>query len=431
MAGVSGQFGIRLHRGPHYPRSKRTRESCQESYQRFCTTYPELVVPHEESIYAYGEVDADGCPSKVSSQQFADVCREFGETRSIDLGVRDFKGVDFAYSLEEPSVAVGAWLRSFFEQRLADKQVPVLTYADVKSIDTCRAGGSITKVIRFTSTRIQRWLYAACASPLALSCCEVDFVVNATGYQSLIPPKLYRQPPAELETFYQVCLALRYVDTRSGSKPMSFIVMDGWFPCLMPLIESAEEAPTSRPSRGFSRDPESVERDSLNQPRQQEYILTHGSHTILGSFYSPEAAQNFYDNQLSDAYVSTHVRTPTESEVTRFWPSFLQRFTYNGWKGAVLAKPCTQTELRSSLVFEKDSIVYVFPGKISNIFSACDEVMQLFESRHSRDHDNIVFDEDSGCSFTKNGSLHCSQEELKTKPGGGSRSTCELGPHVP
>lgn len=28
FSGTSGKFGIRLHRGPHYPRSKMTRDNC-------------------------------------------------------------------------------------------------------------------------------------------------------------------------------------------------------------------------------------------------------------------------------------------------------------------------------------------------------------------------------------------------------------------
>ncbi len=77
--GTSGQFGIRLHSGPHYPRSAATRESCRRGGAEFKQHYPELVVPHQYSIYALGTLDADKNPSKVSQKNFESVCHESPE----------------------------------------------------------------------------------------------------------------------------------------------------------------------------------------------------------------------------------------------------------------------------------------------------------------------------------------------------------------
>ena len=60
--GVSGDFGQRLHKGPHYPRSFETRESCRRSHNEFLERYPELVVKHEYSTYALGITDSIGNP---------------------------------------------------------------------------------------------------------------------------------------------------------------------------------------------------------------------------------------------------------------------------------------------------------------------------------------------------------------------------------
>lgn len=64
--GISGRFGIRLHAGPHYPRSEKTRKSCREGFAEFANTYPELVVKHAYSIYGLGTLDANNEPPQNS-----------------------------------------------------------------------------------------------------------------------------------------------------------------------------------------------------------------------------------------------------------------------------------------------------------------------------------------------------------------------------
>lgn len=431
MSGVSGQFGIRLHRGPHYPRSKRTRESCQESFDRFCATYPELVVQHEESVYACGKRDADDSPSKVSALDFAEVCKESGEPEAIDLEKRGFKELECAYNINEPSVVVGERLRSFFERQLADApRLRVLTSAEVKWVETCKKGQRKSKKICYAANAIQRLLYKAFTIQSVLSECEVDFVINATGFQALIPPSLLQNLPANLQIVYQVCLALRYKDTMPRILPISFIVMDGWFPCLMPLIHSTGDKEGS--AEGDSSSNLSSRRPSRSEdvPRQRDYILTHGSYTIRGSFPTFQAATNFYENQLSDEHVSGTTVKATQADMERFWPGFTERFKYDGWHGAVLAKPRTQTELRTALVFEKDQEIYVFPGKISNVFSACDEVLQLMGGLSVQSDGGLMLDEKSGCHFVEGGALHLARDEIKRHPGRESRNTSNLRPHA-
>ena len=86
----------------------------------------------------------------------------------------------------------------------------------------------------------------------------------------------------------------------------------------------------------------------------RDYILTHGSYTILGSFPQPGQAQSLLDRISEDSTVTPQIRTAAEDEMTRFWPSFKERFVYRGWQGTVLAKLRTHSEFRSSVVFEKE-----------------------------------------------------------------------------
>ena len=100
FSGCSGIFGIRLHRGPHYPRSKSTRKGCHADFERFCKTYPEIVKHPRDSIYAYGERDAEGRPSRVSANIFEEVCFETEECQKIDVEAKGIRGVISAYDLD-------------------------------------------------------------------------------------------------------------------------------------------------------------------------------------------------------------------------------------------------------------------------------------------------------------------------------------------
>ncbi len=114
FSGISGLFGIRLHRGPHYPRSKETREACHKGFIKFNEDYPKLINDHAYSIYGLGNKDATGKPPKVTVKQFSAVCQEFGNAREIQPEKWNFKNLDYAVDIDEPSVVVGKPLRRFF-----------------------------------------------------------------------------------------------------------------------------------------------------------------------------------------------------------------------------------------------------------------------------------------------------------------------------
>ncbi|KAL8676147.1 MAG: hypothetical protein Q9186_007301 [Xanthomendoza sp. 1 TL-2023] len=361
-SGVSGEFGIRLHRGPHYPRSEGTRQNARACFDRFREAYPELVVDHEEAIYAHGVSDALGQPSKVSTAAFRAVCYENAQCEEVDPKTLGLNDVSAAFKLDEPSVVIGSKLRAALAHRLLSSFVNVRFGCEVNST-TQDNGGVLLRTVAGASFRF-------------------DKVVNATGFQSVIPKAFAKNLPIHAEVYYQVILGLHYLDLHPSEKPISRIIMDGWFPCLMPLITD-------------------------DQRPQTDYVLTHGSHSIMASCQRLEDAEEQVGS-LTDEVVESVVRIPTEQEMSRFWPPFGERFKYVGWKGAVQAKLKTESEFRSSVTFEHDGVIYVFPGKISNVFDAEDETKFLLAG--------VGCIEQNGIRYAPSGVLAKATRELQTRP---------------
>lgn len=215
-------------------------------------------------------------------------------------------------------------------------------------------------------------------------------LINTTGYQSLLP---IERLPLDMEVTYQPCLALVYVDTQKPKtkKPFSFIVMDGAFPCVMPYLDGEDDV-------------------SSDVPRK--YILTHGTWTIIGSYKSVDEAR-YYLQQVNEKLVQERIKPNCEAEIDRFWPTFTSRFRYLKWVGNVLVKIKTSKEFRSAITFqsEKTRMIYVIPGKISNVFDAQDEIQALINPKSSKDILNI-----QSYRCVSGGSLHQASLEIKEKP---------------
>lgn len=378
FSGISGNFGIRIHAGPHYPRSLSTRISCQRGYHEFYETYPELINQHRHSIYALAKKDIDDRPSKVSLAQFKNVCHEFGFKSEIDIKKYGYneKTLLAAYDINEPSAVLGPRLRNFFEKRLTKPNIIIKYNATVDSI-----------------TRQNENCIISCDKKKH----SYDYVINATGYINLLPYKPIS--PFGIKVVYQPCLALIYEEQNFFNKPMSFIVMDGWFPCLMPYDD---------------RDVSSTE--SI----LSKYIMTHGKLTILGS-YNVYAQACFALSKVNDKFINKYVKIPAEQHMQLFWQSFSEKYKYLGWTGAVLPKIKTDREFRGTVVFQDDlsKIIYVFPGKITNIFDAGREVLKLMTSegvRYSK----------TGYNYIKYGALDLSMNEIIENISDESRVTCGL-----
>ncbi len=354
--GISGKFGIRIHAGPHYPRSLSTRKACQHGYEEFVAQYPQLVNWHDHAVYALGKVDADGKPSKVSCKEFTKVCTEFRYKAMLNISDSDYnnEAIEVAFDLDEPSAVLGPRLRGFFQSLLQERKVDVCCDAYIFNIERC---GDKIEIKGQNPYAFKR---------------KFDYVINATSYKAFLP----NHPlPFDIEVIYQPCLALFYHDKNPGDKPISFIVMDGFYPCLMPYDD----------------------RENKNEPIKK-YIMTHGKWTIMGSYKNLEEANQALA-RVDDNFVLTNIKPSCESHMSYFWLNFLKRFEYTGWESAVLAKIKTGSEFRSALVFkDPDGVIDVFPGKITSIFDAQREVLSLMQ-----DSDNTI--DYNGYSYPKHGML--------------------------
>lgn len=385
---ISGKFGIRLHSGLHYPRSEQTRIACHKGFSEFYRYYPELITPHMYSVYGLGILDESGIPSKVDKEKFAAVCRELENYSEIQPAEWGYNNLSFAVNVEEPSLVLGTPLRNFFKASLNRAGVKLL------------CNFHITEVAKGSNNRF------IVSGEQSGGCQQTSFifshVINATSYQALAPnPKKWL--PFKIEMVYQPCLALMYEYTERPlpKLPFSFIVMDGWFPCLMPYDDrtSKEEV--------FSK-----------------YIMTHGKWTILSSYETANEAKDCLAS-INDEFVSQRIIPCCERDMERFWPEFKQKFIYVTWIGAVLAKIKTEREFRSAVTFqnEENGMIYVIPGKVSNIFDVGEEVLDLVELSPKK-----VIREGEYC-YVKSGVLFAAKQEITEKPKDISQNTCELRPY--
>lgn len=377
FSGISGKFGIRIHAGQHYPRSFPTRNSCFSGYNEFCLKYKEFVNDHEYSLYAIARKDADGKPSKVSVEHFEKVCKEFkykGKVNLEDLGY-DTREVLAGYDIEEPSATLGSRLRKSFENRLKQANVNLKCDFNVSIME--KSGeytlvGKVGEVYKFAH------------------------VINATSYQALLPKSV--KLPFNMEVVYQPCLALAYRDRKpTAKKPFSQIIMDGSFPCVMPYDD----------------------RENTSEP-MDKYIMTHGKYTISASYDTPQEAQEALSH-VTESIVEEKVRMPSEEHMISCWPEFKSRFEYLGWVGAVLAKIKTNSEFRGSVVFKDPSTncIYVFPGKITNIFSSERDVKALM-SNHN------VVESKNGILYVKDSIFDQAGSEISEPRSQNSRLTCQI-----
>lgn len=391
---ISGNFGIRLHAGPHYPRSPATRHDCHKGFVEFRANYNELINDHKYSIYGLGNCDANGEKSKVNCETFAAVCKEFGNSAEIDPGHFGFINLDYAANIDEPSIAVGPRLRSFFMKHLIEIGVELFVSTEVMSV--ARKGNDI--VIETQSELTFKY----------------DNVINASGFKSLIPRNGDESLPLNMEVVYQICLAFLYrhdpkltasLLDKTGEMPWSFIVMDGWFPCVMPYDDRVD---TSVPI--------------------SKYMVTNGKWTILGSYRTREAAEEAFTT-IDRHSVETTVKNCCEKELLRFFPNFFNEFEYDSLIMKILPKIKTDREFRSAVTFQdaRNELIHIVPGKVNNIFDAEREVFAYVESDIGRTDDRFIHE--NHWRYIKGGTLHDAAEEIKDKVLK-TRNTCNLQTYV-
>lgn len=202
-----------MHKGPHYPRSEKTRERCRITHSKFCSLYPELVVEHEYAVYGLGATDAMGNAPKVGVEDFTAVCMEDPTCRLLDLPVSEYKDLLMAADMVEPSIVVGNRLRETFRSYLQRAGVTIVyNYEVLKLQETATTNMTLIGV-----KNKRRVVY------------EFEKVINASGYNSvLLNSSINENFPFSMATMYQPCIALVFEDLHPTSeKPFSFIVMDG------------------------------------------------------------------------------------------------------------------------------------------------------------------------------------------------------------
>ncbi|KAL8850122.1 MAG: hypothetical protein Q9221_004939 [Calogaya cf. arnoldii] len=121
---------------------------------------------------------------------------------------------------------------------------------------------------------------------------------------------------------------------------------------------------------------------------------------------------------LTDEVVESTIKTLAEKEMTRNRPAFGDRFVYVGWKAVSQAKLKTRSEFCSSVTFEHAGVIYVFPGKISNVFDAENETRSLLAG--------VGCTGRNGLRYASSGVLAKATRELQERPRAGEANTGEL-----
>lgn len=385
MDEISGNFGIRLHTGLHYPRSPETLESCQRGLKKFLEIYPDLVNTHDCSIYGIGKIDSKGNKSKVSAQDFEALSQKIENCSIIhDPNSLGYNQLETAIHTNEPSVVVGRKLRTKFATYL--KEANVQLHLNTEVIDIHKTEEHFLVKTRKNDDSIQEESF--------------DEVINATSFQKFLPNIEENPLPCNLNFCYQACTAFKYRDTEESKKGKAnpLMIMDGWFPCFMPYDDGEAKENESR------------------------YILTHGELTILGTCNTPAAAREVLTQSLNNPELQKKIKNQCHDELSRIWPEFATRFMdEEEWSGTVLAKPIAESEFRSAATFRApNGMIYITPGKINNIFDVENEVKDLIESNRN------LCCEERGYFYVKGGTLDKAQKELSIQPIDPTKSTVYL-----
>lgn len=116
--GASGSNPARLHRGPHYPRSYKTREACRTHTAMFMKTYGHLTRDIPNNIYAIAAED-----SMVDFGTYAQVLGSEIETLTVhNPAERGLQNVEGAIQVNERHIIIRE-AREFFTRELADVAV--------------------------------------------------------------------------------------------------------------------------------------------------------------------------------------------------------------------------------------------------------------------------------------------------------------------
>lgn len=135
--GSSGTYGIRLHAGPHYPRSPATRQACRAVLYCFRKQFPSLVLDLSTSLYGLGAEDADGLPARVTAEHFEKVCQECDKCTPVDPRESGVTGVSGLWNVDEPVLYQGRAKELFTKKLTSHRNVSVVFNHRVEHVEEC------------------------------------------------------------------------------------------------------------------------------------------------------------------------------------------------------------------------------------------------------------------------------------------------------
>lgn len=120
LNGASKTNQFRMHRGYHYPRSKKTALACKEGYETFRPFYDECMLDCFTHIYAIAK---EG--SLISPEQFTKFCEDLDlEYRLAHPNVINWKNIDVCFEVIE-SMLSPSRLREFCQRKLKDLNLDI------------------------------------------------------------------------------------------------------------------------------------------------------------------------------------------------------------------------------------------------------------------------------------------------------------------
>ncbi|OGD86265.1 hypothetical protein A2164_03765 [Candidatus Curtissbacteria bacterium RBG_13_35_7] len=121
LKAASGINQFRLHRGYHYPRSKKTALSSLKGEANFTRVFGEALIQGTENYYCIAKND-----SYTTSKQYISFCKEIGlEFKEVDLGLIDKSNIDLCIKANERLID-SVKLKSICSNNLAKSKVNLL-----------------------------------------------------------------------------------------------------------------------------------------------------------------------------------------------------------------------------------------------------------------------------------------------------------------
>lgn len=364
LCGLSGNFGARIHIGPHYPLSEATRKACQNDYSKFVEQYNDIVIELEKSYYALGKNDVLGQPSRCDDFTFSNVCKEFLFDETIELDKQSKfsrESLIALHSVREPSALVGQPLREKLIKRLQNENINIQFSSEVTEVKKRE-----NKYILFINNKN---IYSE----------SFDHVVNTTAFKSLLP----KDPlPFNMSIVSQLCAVTLVEDQLPQSfKPFSFTVMDGRYPCVMPYLDG----------------------------KKNQYLVYHSLYSIVATFSSQKESWNYLNDVIDEDFLYKNVTNPTLDDLVRFIPNSRSRFKVIGTKTGIVQKVDTNSEYRGPIVFQSpEGMIYSISAKITNVCGAANDVLLLSNRNQHKD----ILSTESGYRYVAGGTLDHAKGEV-------------------